>query len=272
MSTLPPGQGPPVGVGTGALCAPGLVAVSVTVTDCASGANLGTVVPFTVSTSDGQFTTSVNGVVVIQCAAVGFRFHVGSDNYNGKDVTLTAENIRDQHVAVCLDKKPPPPSRPPYCIVHSLTKTDDDDPSDAALAPYYRVRDAVAGTPSGARLVELYYDPETKKRMFAAIQKSPELRIEGLALIVELGPVLRAVAALEGGLRGLRGACEPSPARWDEPLLPREVVRRASRFLDRLEETSKAEELIALTRELLKAGDGGLHRVARWLAQEPSVS
>ena len=69
MSTLPPGQGPPVGVGTGALCAPGLVAVSVTVTDCASGANLGTVVPFTVSTSDGQFTTSVNGVVVIQCAA-----------------------------------------------------------------------------------------------------------------------------------------------------------------------------------------------------------
>jgi hypothetical protein len=266
MSTLPPGQGPPVGVGTGALCAPGLVAVSVTVTDCATGANLGTVVPFTVSTSDGQFTTSVNGVVVIQCAAAGFRFHVGCDNYNGKDVTLTADHIRAQHVAVCLDKKPPPPARPPHCVVHSLTRTDDDDPSDAALAPYYRVRDAVAGTPTGARLVELYYDPETKKRMFTAIQKSPELRIEGLALIIELGPVLRAVGALEGGLRGLRGACEPAPARWDEPLLPREAVRRASRFLDRLEEASGAEELVALTRELLKAGDGGLHGVARWLS------
>jgi hypothetical protein len=268
MSTLPPGERPPAYTRTGALCPDGTGPVSVTVSDCADGKNLGYVIPFSLSTDSGQFGTSVNGVCTIECAYVGFRFTVGLTNYYPQEFTINAADVQASHLHVCLNKKPPPPMPPPTCMVHSLTYTDEFEPSRRALEPYYRVRDLVASTPRGAKLVDLYYEPETKKRTFDAVQNSAHLRAEGLALIIELQSVLRRLT--EPGSR-VPGACtecgclESDPT---EPLLPADVVRRASRFLDMLEEESKATDLTALTRELLAASEQGSQGVVLWLREE----
>jgi hypothetical protein len=176
--------------------------------------------------------------------------------------------MQASHVHECLNKKPPPTMPPPTCMVHSLTYTDEFEPSRRALEPYYRVRDLVASTPRGAKLVELYYDPETKKRTFDAVQNSAHLRAEGLALIIELQSVLRRLTEPGSRMPGACAECGCLDSDPNEPLLPADVVRRASRFLDMLEEESQATDLIALTRELLAASEQGSQGVVLWLREE----
>jgi hypothetical protein len=147
-----------------------------------------------------------------------------------------------------------------------LLYTEDFQPSPRALAPYYRVRDVLASTPRGTKLVDLYYTPETKERTFDALQGSPDLRIDGLALIVELESV---VANLTGSNCVMRNSHECGRADdATRALLPADVMKRAERFLERLEEASGAHELIALTRELLYASANGSLAVVRWLKEE----
>src|SRR5262249_1060549 len=86
----------------GVCCPPGSDSVTVTVTNCKTGTNLGSVVPFVVN--DGvNIATSQNGYVLIACAHAGYTITVSEDNFFSKQVTLTQENIENHSVHVCLD-------------------------------------------------------------------------------------------------------------------------------------------------------------------------
>ena len=265
-TTLPPGQ-TSTGVIRQAECAPGLGPVSVTATDCSTGIQLGVITPFTVTAvNDTQIGVSSNGVLVILCAAAGMKIKVGADNYKQTEYTLKTSDIQNEQVNVCLDKKESTPqTRPPNCMVHSLVRTEQFDPTSQALAPYYLVRDVAASTPRGAKLVSLYYDPQTKVRTFEAVQKSSELRVEGLSLVVELQPLLTRFTAATGSMPGQSIGCTCSVGDPTEPLLAPSVVRRASNFLDLLEEKSGAHELVALVREGLSTSERGVVGVVTWL-------
>ena len=139
-------------------------------------------------------------------------------------------------------------------------RSADFEPTAQVLAPFYRIRDMLAATPRGEKLVALYYDPDTKERVDRALQNSAELRTEGLSLVLELQPAL--ARAQRPGLPGVGvGSCD-----CDEgALLTEDVQRRGARFLDVLEAESGASELIGLVRGLAQVADQGLRAVERWL-------
>jgi hypothetical protein len=247
----------------GFYCPPGSKSVTITASDCDSHASFNAV-SFTVTDSTGWLASSVNGFVVICCGYAGYTFTASAATYDPKTHTLTQEEVDAQHVDICLKKKPPTTTRPPDCLVHTLTATKEFKPTARMLAPYYRVRDLLAATPQGGKLVDLYYDPDTKQRTFEAIQNSPELRSEGLALVLEIGHILR-----DADRNVLPGTSAAAGCDCDtQPLLDPEVMRRGERFLDDLESASGATELIEMVRELAQAGRQGLGEVMRWLNTE----
>ena len=247
---------------SGILCPPGAKAVTVTISDCASGAQIGVLTPFIVSDATGAMVTSTQGVVVICCVVPGYSFTVSYQGYKTKTHTVTSAEVTAQSTHVCLDKEiPPPPTRHPTCPTFTLMRSADFEPTAQALAPFYRVRDMLAATPRGEKLVALYYDPDTKERIDRALQRSAELRSEGLSLILELQPAL--ARAQRPGLPGLGvGSCDCDHG----ALLSEEVRRRGDRFLDALEVESGASELIGMVRELASVADQGLSAVESWLA------
>jgi hypothetical protein len=247
----------------GLFCPPSSKTVTVTASDCKTHASF-SAVSFNISDSTGtQLATSVNGFALICCGYAGLGFNVSAAGYVTKSHTLTQGEVDAQHVDLCLERTKP--TGHVYCLVHSLTATAEFQPTARMLAPYYRVRDIIEGTPRGAKLVELYYDPETKQRTFDAIQASPELRSEGLALVLEVGDILRdADRNVLPGI-GVGSGCECDTLR---PLLEPDVMRRGERFLDEFEQASGASELISMVRELAEASKNGLAEVVRWLNTE----
>jgi hypothetical protein len=245
---------------SGILCPPGAKAVTVTISDCASSAQIGVLTPFIVTDATGTMATSTQGVALICCVVPGYSFTVSYQGYQTKNHTLTQDEVNAQSAHICLDKKPPPPPPPPTCPVFTLMRSADFEPTAQVLAPFYRIRDMLAATPRGEKLVALYYDPDTKERVDRALQNSAELRTEGLSLVLELQPAL--ARAQRPGLPGVGvGSCD-----CDEGvLLTEDVQRRGARFLDVLEAESGASELIGLVRGLAQVADQGLRAVERWL-------
>lgn len=247
----------------GILCAPGAQSVTVTISDCASGAQIGVLTPFIVTDATGTMATSTQGAVLICCGLPGMSITVSYQGYQTKQYVLTRDDVNTQSAHVCLDKKPPPPTTPPAtCLVHSLMRGGDFTPTAQALAPFYRVRDTLSATPLGEKLVALYYDPDTKDRIDRAVQNSAELRTEGLSLILELVPVLAHMQR-----PGLPGTGVGNCACDNGPLLSEDVQRRGARFLDALEAASGSSELIGMVRELAEVTDHGLSAVERWLTR-----
>lgn len=261
----PPGFTPSACAGT--FCAPGSKDVTVTASNCKTGDALGGFAPFTIQASTGgQIVASQNGFALICCALPGFKFTVGATGFVPKSVTLTGNNVQSQSVQVCLDPVPPPTTPPSRtCMVHSLASTDEFQPSRRALAPYYWVRDVVASTPRGKELIDLYYDPDTKSRMFEIVQRNSNIRAEGLALIVELQPLISQYMSERRGLSGHGFECACGRGSDDVPLLSQDAALRAVRFLETLANESGAHELIRLTTEFLAASDRGLEGAINWL-------
>jgi hypothetical protein len=253
---LPPGWTPSACPGVS--CPPGSKSVTVTASDCDTHASFNAV-SFTVTDSTGWLATSANGFVVICCGYAGYTFTASAATYKSKPYTLTQADVDAQHVDICLERITP--TRTNYCLVHALTATRDFQPTARMLAPYYRVRDVLAATPHGRKLVDRYYDPDTKQRTFEAIQRSPDLRSEGLALVLEIGHILRDADRNVLPGTSAAGLCECDL----QPLLDPEVLRRGERFLDELESASGATELIKMVRELAQASEQGLAEVMRWL-------
>jgi hypothetical protein len=244
----------------GLLCPPGSQAVTVTISDCATGAQIGVLTPFVATDASGFMATSTQGAVLICCGVAGYSFTINYQGYQGKQYVLTRDDVNAQSAHVCLDKKPPPPPPPPTCPVFTLMRSADFEPTAQVLAPFYRIRDMLAATPRGEMLVALYYDPDTKERVDRALQNSAELRTEGLSLVLELQPAL--ARAQRPGLPGVGvGSCDCD----DGPLLTEDVQRRGARFLDTLEADSGASELIGMVRELAQVTGQGLSAVERWL-------
>jgi hypothetical protein len=232
----------------------------VTISDCASSAQIGVLTPFIVTDATGAMVTSTQGVALICCVVPGYSFTVSYQGYQTKNHTVTQDEVNAQSAHVCLDKKQPPQTTPHTCPVLALMSSADFEPTAQALAPFYRVRDMLAATPRGEKLVALYYEPATKERIDRALQNSAELRTEGLSLILELQPAL--ARAQRPGLPGVGiGSCDCD----HESLLSENVQQRGARFLDDLEADSGASELIGMVRELAQLADQGLNAVERWL-------
>lgn len=261
VPTGPPGWTP--SACPGLFCPPGSKSVTVTISDCATGKQIGVLTPFILSDATGSTATSVNGVALICCGIAGYSFTIGYQGYEGKQYTLTPADMLAQSAHVCLTQSPPPPPHN-SCTVSSLMRTDGFEPTAQALAPFYRVRDTLASTPRGGELVTLYYDPDTKERIDRAVQNSPELRAEGLSLILELLPAL--ARAQRSGLPGAgTGHCDCDQG----GLLSEDVQRRGARFLNALEAGSEASELIGMVRELAQAAQQGLRAIEHWLTDAP---